>query len=232
MEYLYADIYKKLEERIKHMSAGEKLPSERAMVQEYGVSRNVLREALVLLSDRGLIEIRPGKGSYVTDQHNERIAKQFEGILDERRHSQMQVMEVRELLELAIFEKAAINANEDDIRAMEQIYREMETKMSEKTGYGELDFKLHMQIAKATHNEVFPVLVETLYSSIGERLMLMEELFPEAMRAVHRDHLGIIDAIKRRDVKTVRRIGKRHFDVDRYALLRLNAVNSKAAEKK
>ena len=68
MDYLYTDIYKKLEERIKEMSVGEKLPSERTMVQEYGVSRNVLREALVLLGDRGLIEIRPGKGSYVTDK--------------------------------------------------------------------------------------------------------------------------------------------------------------------
>lgn len=52
MDYLYADIYKKLEEKIKNMEVGEKLPSERAMVQEYGVSRNVLREALVLLSER------------------------------------------------------------------------------------------------------------------------------------------------------------------------------------
>ena len=68
MDYLYTDIYKKLEQRIKGMSEGDKLPSERVMVQEYGVSRNVLREALVLLSDRGMIEIRPGKGSYVTDK--------------------------------------------------------------------------------------------------------------------------------------------------------------------
>ncbi len=232
MEYLYADIYKRLEEKIKNMSAGDKLPSERAMAQEYGVSRNVLREALVLLSDRGLIEIRPGKGSYVTAQHNESIAKQFEGVLDERRHSQMQVMEVRELLELAIFEKAAVNANEEDIRAMEQIYEEMEKKISEKNGYGELDFKLHIQIAKATHNEVFPVLVETLYGSIGERLMLMEELFPEAMKSVHRDHLGIIDAIKRRDVKAVRRIGKRHFDIDRYALISLSNVDGESSNQK
>ena len=94
MDYLYTDIYKKLEERIKGMSVGEKLPSERTMVQEYGVSRNVLREALVLLGDRGLIEIRPGKGSYVTDKQKARFAKHFESILEEDRHSQMQVLEL------------------------------------------------------------------------------------------------------------------------------------------
>lgn len=102
------------------MSVGEKLPSERTMVQEYGVSRNVLREALVLLGDRGLIEIRPGKGSYVTDKQNARLVKHFERILDEDRHSQMQVLEVREVLELAMFEKAALNADADDIEAMEK----------------------------------------------------------------------------------------------------------------
>ena len=121
MDYLYTDIYKKLEERIKGMSVGEKLPSERTMVQEYGVSRNVLREALVLLGDRGLIEIRPGKGSYVTDKQKLRFAKHFESILEEDRHSQMQVLEVREILELAMFEKAALNADSDDIDAMEKI---------------------------------------------------------------------------------------------------------------
>ena len=97
MDYLYTDIYKKLETRIKAMSVGEKLPSERTMVQEYGVSRNVLREALVLLGDRGLIEIRPGKGSYVTDKKNVRLVEHFERVLEEERSGQMQVLEVREL---------------------------------------------------------------------------------------------------------------------------------------
>ena len=99
------------------MSVGEKLPSERTMVQEYGVSRNVLREALVLLGDRGLIEIRPGKGSYVTDKKNVRLVQHFERVLEEDRNSQMQVLEVRELLELAMFEKAALNATKEDIES-------------------------------------------------------------------------------------------------------------------
>ena len=224
MDYLYTDIYKKLEQRIKGMSVGEKLPSERTMVQEYGVSRNVLREALVLLGDRGLIEIRPGKGSYVTDKQNARLVKHFERILDEDRHSQMQVLEVREVLELAMFEKAALNADADDIEAMEKIYEQMEKNLNEKIGYGDLDLKLHMQIAKATHNDIFPFLVPLLYESRGQRMMLMVDLFPDSLNAMHRDHLGIVEAIKRRDVKTVRKVGKRHFDVDRYMLLSMNEL--------
>ena len=62
-------------------------------------------------------------------------------------------------------------------------------------------------------------LVHTLYESSGQRIMLMEDLFPESMKSIHRDHLGIIEAIKRRDVKAVRKVGKRHFDVDRYICL-------------
>ena len=228
MDYLYTDIYKKLEERIKGMSVGEKLPSERTMVQEYGVSRNVLREALVLLGDRGLIEIRPGKGSYVTDKKNARLVQHFERLLDEDRDSQMQVLEVRELLELAMFEKAALNATKEDIAAMEEIYEMMERHLGEKNGYGSLDLKLHMQIAKATHNHIFPILVQTLYECSGQKIMLMEDLFPESMKSIHRDHLGIIDAIKRRDVKSVRKIGKRHFDVDRYMLMSMNQMEEKA----
>lgn len=228
MDYLYTDIYKRLEDRIKDMSVGEKLPSERTMVREYGVSRNVLREALVLLSDRGMIEIRPGKGSYVTDKKNVRLVQHFESILKEDRDSQMQVLEIRELLELAMFEKAAMNANAGDIEALESIYAQMEKNLSEKSGYGNLDLKLHMQIAKSTHNHIFPILVHTLYECSGQRIMLMEDLFPESMKSIHRDHFGIIDAIKRGDVKAVRKIGKRHFDLDRYMLLSMNEMEEKS----
>ena len=227
MDYLYTDIYKKLETRIKGMSVGEKLPSERTMVQEYGVSRNVLREALVLLGDRGLIEIRPGKGSYVTDKKNVRLVQHFERVLEEDRSSQMQALEVRELLELAMFEKAALNATAEDVEALEEIYDQMEKNLSEKTGYGNLDLKLHMQIAKATHNDIFAILVQTLYECSGQKIMLMEDMFPESMKSIHRDHYGIIDAIKRRDVKAVRKIGKRHFDVDRYMLMSMNQLEER-----
>ena len=110
-----------------------------------------------------------------------------------------------------------------------QFYEQMEKNLGEKTGYGNLDLKLHMQIAKATHNDIFPILVHTLYESSGQRIVLMEDIFPESMRSIHRDHLGIIEAIKRRDVKGVRKVGKRHFDVDRYMLLSMNGLeeNSK-----
>ncbi len=59
----------------------------------------------------------------------------------------------------------------------------------------------------------------------------MEEMFPEAMKSIHRDHLGIIQAIKRRDVKMVRKVGKRHFDVDRYVLLSMDDINGKKTYK-
>lgn len=225
MDYLYADVYKKLEGRIKNMSVGEKLPSERIMVQEYGVSRNVLREALVLLSERGQIEIRPGKGSYVVNKQKASLAKHFGSVFDEDRESQMQVLEVREVLELAMFEKAVLNATEEDIQVMEAIYAEMDKRQSLKEGYGDLDLKLHMQIARATHNEIFSILVRTLYESGGQRIILIEDMFPEAMKSIHRDHLGIIEAIKRRDVKAVRKVGKRHFDVDRYVLLSMDDIS-------
>lgn len=232
MDYLYADIYKKLEERIKNLSVGEKLPSERAMVQEYGVSRNVLREALVLLSERGIIEIRPGKGSYVTNKQKASLAKHFDSFLEKDRESQMQVLEVREIVELAMFEKAALNANENDIRLMEEIYEQMDQNQNVNEGYGDLDLKLHMQIARATHNDIFPILVRTLYESSGQKIILIEDMFPEAMKSIHRDHLGIIEAIKRRDVKAVKKVGKRHFDVDRYVLLSMDDIGDQTENEK
>lgn len=230
MNYLYADIYKKLEERIEDMSVGDKLPSERAMVKEYGVSRNVLREALVLLSERGRVEIRPGKGTYVINKQKASLVKRFGTVLAKDPESQMQILEVREVLELAMFEKAALNANDEDIKAMEEIYEQMEVNKSMRSGYANLDLKLHMQIAKATHNKIYSILVRTLYESSGQEIILVEDLFPEAMKSIHRDHKRIIEAIKKKDVKAVKRVGKRHFDMDRYLLLTMGSNRNEEDE--
>ena len=109
----------------------------------------------------------------MTNQQKASLAKHFGSFFEADRESKMKVLEVREVLELAMFEKAALNATEDDIRIMEEIYHQMEENLSMMAGYGNLDLKLHMQIARATHNEIFPILVSTLYESSGQRIVFM-----------------------------------------------------------
>ena len=65
--YLYTNIVEELEESIRSgkLSEGMKLPSERALAEEYGVSRNVVREAYKIMSEKGIVDIQIGKGAFV-----------------------------------------------------------------------------------------------------------------------------------------------------------------------
>ena len=62
-EYLYTDVANRIQSQIENqeLAVGQKLPSERKMSEHYGVSRNVIREALKILTEKGMLDIRPGK---------------------------------------------------------------------------------------------------------------------------------------------------------------------------
>ena len=78
---LSSEILEKLEGRIREMEVGEKFPSERKMAEEFGISRNMLRESLRVLSDKGLIEVIPGKGAYVSNRQDEKLADYLESVV-------------------------------------------------------------------------------------------------------------------------------------------------------
>ena len=94
------DIAECLEKKVRSMEVGEKLPSERKLAEELGVSRNMLRESLRALSDKGMIEILPGKGAYVSNKQEERLVDHLESILFDNQDNLQDIVEVRETLEM------------------------------------------------------------------------------------------------------------------------------------
>ncbi len=211
--FLYNDISEQLEEKIHDLPVGAKLPSERTMAEEYGVSRNVLREALRVLSEKGIIEIHSGRGAYVADKQNEKLVSQLESILFENVNSLSDIEEVREAVELAVFEKAVERATQEDIRQLETIYEEMEASKSNPKKYNSGDIRFHIQLADSTHNSVFPVLISALYNLTDKKLFRITELYPSRVNSGQREHRAIIDAIKERDVETAKSVGRKHFNI-------------------
>lgn len=220
--YLYVDITEKLEDRIHELQVGEKLPSERNMAEEFGISRNVLREALRVLNEKGLIEIRPGKGAYVADKQNERLAKQLESILFDNSNSLTDIVEVRESVELAVFEKAVEKADAEDIDALEAIYEEMERNKQVIRKYNEADIRFHIQLARSTHNSVYPVLISALYNLTDKKLFRITELYPTRVNSGQKEHRAIIDAIRNRNVQAAKEVGRKHFNIKDIIAGRIN----------
>lgn len=207
------EITEKIENKIKKMEIGEKLPSERKMAEEFGVSRNMLRESLRVLSDKGIIEILPGKGAYVANKQKDRLADHLEQIIFENTNSLMDLVEVRRVVEMEVCLKAVKVATADDILTLETIYRKMEETRGNVKSFNEADMEFHLQIAKASHNSIYPLLLSALYNISEKKIFGITELYPTRVDSAQREHRALIDAIRNHDRKMVKSVAIKHFNI-------------------
>ena len=216
-QFLYENIAMQIEGTLKSLSTGDKLPSERMLSAQYGVSRNVLREALRSLSEKGLLEIKPGKGIYVANLENEKVVSRLETMLLKNqgsyRNSFIDIVEARTMLELDVFELAAEKATDDDIRLINDACQKMEQCNGDVDRFNQFDLQFHLRLAEATHNSIFPVLVNTLFEMTGKQMFMYIRLNPDKMLDVQHEHMEILEAIKSRDKDRIARAAQRHFNV-------------------
>ena len=134
-DFLYNNIAQQLEKEIQGLPEGTRLPSERDMAQKYGVSRNVLREAVRLLSEKGLLNSQPGRGIYVANDSKGKFADRLEELLLHSDSGLAEMVEVRESLEMAIVEKAVLKASDADVRDLMRLYQAMEAARDDVEGF-------------------------------------------------------------------------------------------------
>ena len=205
------EIAAKLELKIKEMKVGEKLPSERMLADEFGVSRNLLRESLQVLRDKGVIDILPGKGAYVSDKQEERLAAYMENILFNNSDNWKDVAEARRVIEIEACLKAVEMATDKDIQELERLYLLMEENTKNAKAFHEYDMAFHVQIAKASHNNIYAPLMMALFNISEKKMFPDTETEPMCIEAVQREHLAIIQALKNRDRQIIGQIIQKHF---------------------
>ncbi|MFG4003104.1 FadR/GntR family transcriptional regulator [Flavobacterium aquidurense] len=163
---LAEEVASKLQEQISlgHYKLNEKLPIEAELMKSFGVGRSSIREAMKILANSGLLRIQQGVGTFVQEVTSTREP------MDQRlqRASLKDLDEVRQLLELKIAEKAAINRSEDDIIAMKQHLAARMKAANEGLleDCVEADIQFHIAIAEASKNEI----LADLYKSISKHL--------------------------------------------------------------
>lgn len=201
--FLYEDIVIDLQDQIEtgKLLEGEKLPSERMMVESYGVSRNVVREALKVLSEKGMIEIKPGKGAYVNIIDNEQLFKKLELAVLSSKSTLLEILEVREMIEKGIIIKAVERATKKDIQNLRGIYDKMQTRLATQVNFAGEDAIFHEALAKCTGNKMLEVLVKTFYTITDKKLFLVSQLYAQKVIAAQQEHRAIIEAIEENDMR-------------------------------
>jgi DNA-binding FadR family transcriptional regulator len=143
---------------------GEKLPSEPELMEQFGVGRSTIREAIRILANTGMLSVRQGSGTFV-EQHTG-IAEPLSQRL--KRATAQDLDEVRQLLEMKIAEKAALHRSKKDIEKMKALLkqRDQAAKAGDTEEAIRTDIQFHIAIAAASRNDI----LADLYRTFAEHL--------------------------------------------------------------
>ncbi|GGI02380.1 FadR/GntR family transcriptional regulator [Egicoccus halophilus] len=184
------------------LQVGERLPPERELAEQFGVSRVTVRDALRVLEAKGLIRIRAGAkgGAFVTTPPPTMLREGLANLLILSDVTAMDVTEVRLALEVEAVRLACTRATDDDIRALLDICTRTESALQT----GDYDIRLsaefHVRLAAASHNPAFALVVEALYGPMLVSLAEAKEGSQDyGIGPDRNEHRDIVTAISSRD---------------------------------
>jgi DNA-binding FadR family transcriptional regulator len=223
---LTQNVVAELSERIRHgeFHAGEKLPTESALMESFGVSRTVVREAISRLQAAGLVETRHGIGTFLLDPKAEKqLRLQTDTILTML--DVMAVLELRISLETEAAGLAAQRRTEAQVHQMRQILDEFSESVGRTGSAVSLDIAFHLLVAQATGNRYFHDILKQLGKTIIPRVRVDSAALAEADRSsylsrVNREHEDIYNAIARKDPEAARAAMRTHLANSRERLRR------------
>src|SRR4051794_5943672 len=214
---LTADLVQSLGDRIRdgRLQAGTKLPPEGAIMEEFGVSRTVVREAISRLQAAGIVETRHGIGTFVLghgDASSFRIpATQVATLKDV-----IAVLELRIGVETESAALAAMRRTAANLTALRSALKAFSAALAEGRDAVGPDFQFHLEIARATQNPRYADLMATLGGTMipRARLEATQPASPESqdyLRRVNLEHESILTAIERQDPDAARAAMRTHL---------------------
>lgn len=188
---------------------GTLLPSERMLAEEYRLSRSMVREALRVLDERRLIEVVPGRGSFVRETTVEDAVERMIEIFDHRGVTLRSLIEARSMIETTAASLAAERASERERRAISRACTACQNAESvlERVQW---DLAFHLSIVEAAKNPLVLTMFHAIQPYIVELLLrsLTDDEVTEKGLAFHE---RIVDAIVNRDARTAAREMRAHL---------------------
>jgi GntR family transcriptional repressor for pyruvate dehydrogenase complex len=210
-------IYQEIVRQVKGMIAegrlksGDQLPPERDLAEKFVVSRTSVREALRALESLGLVEIRPGEGTFVREVSVDSLVEPLALVMLSQREAIGELFEARRMIEPALAALAARRATPEDVGEMERIL-ESQAKAIAAGGTGvEQDAEFHAAIGAAAHNRAITriahAVMDLLRQSREESLNT-----PGRPDRTHNDHKRLLAAIRARDEVAARQAMVEHLE--------------------
>lgn len=229
---LYQDIVAQIEALLDRgdLRPGDQLPTERALAEQFQVSRASVREALRALELLGMVETRAGGGTFVRHAAASDLARPLSALLS-RGHPLADVIEVRGLIEPGIAASAAERVTPGQLDELREILAAQERKIGAGESYAEEDTRFHELIGRAAGNE----LLVTMLAAIFDVLRASREEWLLTNTRAHASvdaHRRILAALEARDAAAAREASAEHIRAVGEGILELLGTGQKAGSGK
>ncbi|HPS85171.1 MAG TPA: FadR/GntR family transcriptional regulator [Spirochaetota bacterium] len=209
-----ADIFiRRFEELIlsEKISIGEKLPSERELAVQLGVSRSVVHEGLIELEARGLVKMKPRAGSVVNDYRRNGSLTLLNSLVEYSNGTLgpdilESMLKMRVLFETETAALSAVNRSEEHINEFKLIVeQEKKTGRSDLEKISSLDFEFHLLVAISSGNMIYPLMLNSfkeVYTNLTRKFFSDSSL----VEFVFAHHEKLFKAIEKKDEKAAVKI--------------------------
>ena len=224
----YEEVVSEIEQSVKSgvLSIGSRLPGERELAQQFGVSRVVIREAVRHLEARGIVEVRVGSGTYIRSVSGAALSKSFTLWLQLEDSAVLDLYAVRQALEVTAASLAAVHATPEDLAQMRHLLDEWATLLAKSPFTDEdvaasdnFEVEFHYLLAKASRNTALETLLRAILPLIfaGRRAVirltgnLQQATAGLSLAETAAEHNDIYKAIVNRDPMAAEFFVRRHM---------------------
>ncbi|MBF0376375.1 MAG: FadR family transcriptional regulator [Desulfamplus sp.] len=215
---IFQDVVDQIQEAILEgkLTPGDVLPPERELRETFNVSRGTLREALRVLEQKGLVEIRlgTGGGARVREAGTEQLTETLAFMIRSGTLPVVDIGEFREGMEAKIASLAALRANEKDIKKLEKMLKNaFEIAQKGESGWQDflyLDESIHKEIAKIARNSVYQYLMKVVHDNIQRYYIKFLDFSDSRLAENYQDLKNIVSAIKEHRAEEAGRIAEEH----------------------
>jgi GntR family transcriptional repressor for pyruvate dehydrogenase complex len=220
------NLYKKIIEAIhthivdSDIKPGDRLPSERELGELLEVSRTTVREALRVMEIIGTVQVRVGKGIFLTDLSTESLSTTIASLIMFDKENVDQLYEVREMLDIKNASLAAERATDEDIAKIEAAEKEIQRALIKpKKGLIE-EKEYHLSIASATKNSILYNIMKLVIDSYLDLILSVrgqKRKITNRQKEAFGEHSAITQAIKNHDILEAKKAMRNHIRASRDA---------------
>lgn len=197
------------------LKLNDKIPPEREIAEDLGVSRNSVREVMHMLEITGLIECIQGSGNYVRCNPQDYMMKSVHMVMSLLKINYIEIFHIRCAYEYAALELAMEMATDEEIEKLHQIVNKMAEPLSIKES-ADYDAKFHNALVKASHNRLL-ILYTSMISDLMDQFIvnLRTKILEDKRRAelLQNTHWTMYEALVKKDFYAGRKAMERHFEI-------------------